>query len=160
LHEALGVLRVINDDAEQTILTRWLEDREIEPKKVRAAAERQAKRMLEEAAAQGVELADVPVTRPMNRMYSLLSDVSHIRRPGVVGMVSKQLRQAVYGPHPDPMQRAAGAASTVLSIEATIIGVGEALSAFYGGPYYRQVIMPIQDELMQSAAQLMEIAAT
>jgi hypothetical protein len=72
-------------------------------------------------------------------------------------MVSKQLRQAVYGPHPDPMQRAAGVASTVLSIEATIIGVGEALSAFYGGPYYRQVITPIQHGLMKSAAQPMAI---
>jgi hypothetical protein len=95
----------------------------------------------------------------MERMYSLLSDVSHVRRSGVVGIVSKQLRQALYGPHPDPMQRAAGVASTVLSIEATIIAVGDALSAFYGGPYYRQVIMPIQDGLMQSAAQLMAITA-
>jgi hypothetical protein len=159
LNEALGVLGVINDDAEQTILTRWLEDREVEPKKVRAAAERQAKRAREEAAAQGVELGGAGVRQPMEEMYSLLSDVSHIRRSGVVGMVSKQLRQAVYGPHPNPMQRAAGVASTVLSIEASIIGVGEALSAFYGGPYYRQVIMPIQDGLMQSAAQLMAITA-
>jgi hypothetical protein len=159
LHEALGVLGVINDDSEQTILTSWLEDREVEPKKVRAAAERQARRALEEAAAQGVELAGAGIKQPMEQMYSLLSDVSHIRRSGVVGMVSKQLRQAVYGPHPDPMQRAAGVASTALSIEATIIGVGEALSAFYGGPYYQQAIMPIQDGLMQSAAQLMAITA-
>jgi hypothetical protein len=157
LHEALGVLGVINDDAEQTILTRWLEDREVVPKKVQAAAERQAKRALEDAPAQGVDLGGVGVKQPMEQIYSLLSDVSHIRRSGVVGMVRKQLRQAVYGPHPDSMQRAAGVASTVLSIEATIIGVGEALSAFYGGPYYRQVIMPIQHGLMQSAAQLMAI---
>jgi hypothetical protein len=159
LHEALGALSVINDDAEQTILTRWLANCEVEPEKVRAAAERQAKRALEEAAGQGVELAGAGVKQPMEQMYSLLSDVSHIRRSGVVGMVSKQLRQALYGPHPDPMQRAAGVASTVLSVEATVIGVGEALSAFYGGPYYRQVIMPIQDGLMQSAVQLMAITA-
>lgn len=38
LYEAVGVLGVVNDDAEQTILDRWLEDREVEPKKVRAAA--------------------------------------------------------------------------------------------------------------------------
>ena len=157
LYEALGVLGVINDDAEQTILTRWLEDREVEPKKVRAAAERQAERAREEAAAQGVELSGAGVRQPMEEIYSLLSDVSHIRRSGLVGMVSKPLRQAVYGPHPDPMQRAAGAASTVLSVEATIIGVGEALSAFHGGPYYRQLILPIQDGLMESAAQLMAI---
>src|SRR5215217_3384612 len=29
LYEALGVLGVVNDDAEQTILDRWLEDREV-----------------------------------------------------------------------------------------------------------------------------------
>jgi hypothetical protein len=157
LHEALGVLGVINDDAEETILTRWLEDREVAPKKVRAAAERQAERLSEEGAAQGIDLASAGVKQHMEHMYSVLSDVSHVRRSGVIGMVSGQLRQAVYGPHPDPMQRAAGAASTVLSVEATIIGVGDALSAFYGGPYYREVIMPIQQELMQSAAQLMSI---
>ena len=157
LYEALGVLGVINDDAEQTILTRWLEDREVEPKKVRAAAERQAERALDEVAAQGADLVGAGVKQSIEQMYSLHSDVSHIRRSGVVGMVSKQLRQAVYGPHPDPMQRAAGVASTVLSIEATIIGVGDALSAFYGGPYYQQVIMPIQRGLMQSAAQLMAV---
>jgi hypothetical protein len=157
LHEALGVLGVINDDAEQTILTRWLEDREVEPKKVRAAAERQANRAFDEAAAQGVDLVGAGIKQSMEQMYSLLSDVSHIRRSGVVSVVSTKLRQAVYGPHPDPMQRATGAASTVLSIEATIIGVGDALSAFYGGPYYRQVIMPIQHGLMKSAAQLMAI---
>jgi hypothetical protein len=157
LYEALGVLGVVNDDAEQTILSRWLEDREVEPKKVRAAAERQAERAREEAAAQGVDLGGAGVTQPMEEVYSLLSDLSHIRRSGVAGLVSQELRQAVYGPHPDPMPRAAGATSTVLAIEATIIGVGEALSAFYGGPYYRQVIMPIQDGLMRGAAQLMAI---
>jgi hypothetical protein len=159
LHEALGVLGVINDDAEQTILTRWLEDSEVEPKKVRAAAERQAKRALEEAAARGVDLVGAGVKDPMEQMYSVLSDVSHIRQSGLVSMLCKQLRQAVYGPHPDPMQRAAGVASTVLSIEATIISVGDALAAFYGAPYYRQVITPIQDGLMHSAGQLMAITA-
>jgi hypothetical protein len=67
LHEALGVLGVINDDAEQTILTRWLEDREVTPKKVRAAAERQAKRALEEAAAQCVDLAGTGVKQSMEQ---------------------------------------------------------------------------------------------
>ena len=38
LYEALGVLGVVNDDSELTILARWLEDREVQPKKVRAAA--------------------------------------------------------------------------------------------------------------------------
>jgi len=49
LHQGLGVLSVINDDAEETILKRWLEDREVRPKKVRAAAERQAQRVTEDA---------------------------------------------------------------------------------------------------------------
>jgi hypothetical protein len=53
LYEVLGVLRVVNDDVEQTILDRWLNDREVQPKKVRAAAERQAKRVAQEAAAHG-----------------------------------------------------------------------------------------------------------
>jgi hypothetical protein len=160
LHEALGVLGVVNNEAEQTILTRWLEDREVMPKKVRAAAERQAKRVTEEAAAQGVDLGSAGVKEPIEQMYSLLSDVSHIRRSGVRGMVSTQLRQAVYGRHPDPIKRAAGVASTVLSIEATIIGVGDVLAAFYGAPYYERVIKPIQQGLMQSAAQLMAVTGS
>jgi hypothetical protein len=55
LHEALGVLEVVNDEAVQTILDRWLEDREVQPNKVRAAAERQAKRVAEEASTQGID---------------------------------------------------------------------------------------------------------
>ena len=94
------------------------------------------------------------IKEQMEQMYSVLSDVSHIRRSGLRGLVSSRSRCAVYGRHPDPVQRAAGAASTVLSVEATIIGVGDALASFYGGPYYRQIIKPIQDGLMKSATQL------
>jgi hypothetical protein len=157
LHEALGVLGVVNDEAEQTILTRWMEDRKVEPEKIRAAAQRQAKRVIQEAATQAVDLGSAGVKESMGQMYSLLSDVSHVRRAGVRGMVSTPLRQAVYGRHPDPMKRAAGGVSTVLSIEATIIGVGDVLASFYGGPYYERVIKPIQGDLKQNAEQLMAV---
>jgi len=159
LHEALGILEVVNDEAEQTILDRWLEDREVQPNKVRAAAERQAKQVAEEASAQGIDLEVTGLKEQMEHMYSVLSDVSHIRRSGLRGMISSRLRRAVYGRHPDPVQLAAGAASTVLSVEATIMGVGDSLASFYGGPYYREVIKPIQDGLMKSATQLMVLTA-
>ena len=67
LYEAVGVLGVVNDDAEQTILDHWLEDREVQPKKVRTAAERQAKRITEEAVEHGVELDVVDVARRWSR---------------------------------------------------------------------------------------------
>ena len=159
LYESLGVLGVVNDDAEQTILDRWLEDREVQPKKVRAAAERQAERAVAEAAAQGVELDVEGVSQPMELIYRGLSDVSHVRRSGLRGMVSVPLRRAIYGAHPEPLQRAHGAVFTVLAVEATILGVGDALAAFYGAPYYLQVIKPIQDALMESAAQLMALTS-
>jgi hypothetical protein len=38
-----------------------------------------------------------------------------------------------------------------LSDETAIIGVGNSLASFYGGPYYQEVIKPIQDWLMESA---------
>ena len=47
LYEAVGAPGVVNDNTEQTILDRRPEDREIQPKKVRAAAERQANRVAE-----------------------------------------------------------------------------------------------------------------
>lgn len=153
LYEALGVLGVVNDNTEQTILDRWLEDREIQPKKVRAAAERQAKRIAEYAAAHGV--ADI--SAQMDQIYSVLSDVSHARRSGLRGMVSVPLRRAIYREHPDPLARAHAAVSTVLAVEATILGVGDALAAFYGGPYYAQIIKPFQHGLMASAAQLIAV---
>ena len=158
LYESIGVLGVVNDDDEQTILDRWLDDREVQPKKVRAAAERQAQRIAAEAAAQGVDLDVAGVSEHLEQIYGLLSDVSHVRRSGLRGMVSVPLRRAIYGAHPDPVQRAHGAVSTVLAVEATITGVGDALAAFYGRPYYGEVIKPIQDGLMTSAAQLMEFA--
>jgi hypothetical protein len=159
LYEALGLLGVVNDDAEQTILDRWLEDREVQPKKVRAAAERQARRVQQEAAAQSVDLDVGDVSELMQGIYSPLSDVSHVRRSGVRGMISGPLRRANYGRHPDPGMRSQGAASTVLAVEATIMGVGDVLAMFYGGPYYREVIKPVQDGVMESAAQLMALTA-
>jgi hypothetical protein len=159
LYEALGVLSVVNDDAEQTILDHWLEDREVQPKKVRAAAERQAQRVSAEAAEKDIELDVVGVSQQMEQIYGVLSDVSHVRRSGLRGMVSVGLRRAVYGAHPDPLARVHAAASTVLAVEATILGVGDVLAAFYGGPYYRQIIKPIQDGLMESATQLMALAS-
>ena len=157
LYEAVGVLGVVNDDAEQTILDHWLEDREVQPKKVRAAAERQAKRITEEAVEHGVEFDVVDISAQMEQIYSVLSDVSHVRRSGLRGMVSVPLRRAVYRAHPDPVARAHATVSTVLAVEATILGVGDALAAFYGGPYYAQIIKPIQDGLMASAGQLIAL---
>lgn len=159
LYEALGVLGVVNDDSEHTILARWLEDREVQPKKVRAAAERQAKRTSEEAAARGVELDIADIREQMEQIYKVLSNVSHVRRSGLRGMVSVPLRRAIYGAHPDPFARARGAVSTVLAVEAAVLGVGDALAAFYGGPYNAQVIRPIRDGLMESAAQLMALTS-
>jgi hypothetical protein len=43
----------------------------------------------------------------------------------------------------------------VLSVEATIVGVGDVLASFYGGAYYATVIKPIQDGLMNRAAELL-----
>ena len=157
LYEAVGVLGVVNDDAEQTILDHWLEDREVPPKKVRAAAERQAKRITEEAVENGVELDVVDIGAQMEQIYSVLSGVSHVRGSGLRGMVSVPLRRAVYRAHPDPIARAHATVSTVLAVEATILGVGDALAAFYGDRYYAQIIKPIQDGLMASAAQLIAL---
>lgn len=157
LYEALGVLGVVNDNEEQTILDRWLEDREIQPKKVRAAAERQAEGTAEDAAAHGVKLDVDDISTQLKQIYSVLSDVSHARRSGLRGMVSVPLRRAIYREHPDPLARAHATVSTILAVEATILGVGDALAAFYGGPFYAQIIKPIQDGLMASAAQLIAL---
>jgi hypothetical protein len=160
LYETLGVLGVVNDDAEENILNRWLEDSEIQPKKVRSAAERQATRVAADAAAQGVDLEVEGLKEAMTQMYSLLSDASHVRRSGIRGLVSVPLRRAIYGRHPDPVTRAHGAASTVLAVEATILGVGDALASFYGGPFYGEIIKPIQDGLMDRAAQLLALTGS
>ena len=159
LHEALVILEVVNDDAEQTILDRWLEDREVEPKKVRAAAERQAQRVAEEVSAQGVDLEMMGSGSRWSGCIPVLSDVQPhppvgpARVGGRVG-VGHGCDARSMAVTPDPVQRAAGAASTVLSVEATIIGVGDALASFYGGPYCtRQIIEPIQDGLMKSTTQ-------
>lgn len=95
----------------------------------------------------------------MEQIYGVLSDVSHVRRSGLRGMVSVPFRRAIYGAHPDPIARAHGAASTVLAVEATVLVVGDAHAAFYGGPYYAEVIKPIQDGLMGSAAQLLALTS-
>ena len=93
----------------------------------------------------------------MEQIYSVLSDVSHVRRSGLRSMVSVPLRRAVYRAHPDPVARAHGTVSTLLAVEATILGVGDALAVFYGGPYYAQIIKPIQAGLMASVAQLIAL---
>ena len=159
LYETLGVLGVVNDDGEQTILRRLLDDQPIQPKNVRAAAERQAQRVTADAANRGLELEVTAVKETMEQIYGKLSDVSHVRRSGAQSLASASLRRAIYGRHPDPAHRAAGAASTVLSVEATIIAVGDALAAFYGSTYYATVITPIQDGLMSDAAAMLVLTA-
>lgn len=151
------MLGVVNDDAERTILRRWLNDQEVQPKKVRAAAERQAQRVAADAAEHGVDLDVNTVKGMMEQMYGTLSDVSHVRRSGIRALASAPLRRAIYGRHPDPFHRAAGAASTVLSVEATIIGVGDVLAAFYGGTFYTTIVKPIQNGVMDRAAELLAL---
>lgn len=155
LHETLGVLGAVNDDAEQTILRRWLDDEQVQPKKVRAAAERQAQRVAADAAAHDVELGVNVVKEMMEQIYRTLSDVSHVRRSGIRALASAPLRRAIYGRHPELDLRVASAASTVLSVEATIVGVGDVLAAFYSGAYCAMVIKPIQDGLRNRAAELL-----
>lgn len=157
LYETLGVLGVVNDEFEQTILDRWLTDREVEPRKVRAATERQARRVAADAAAQGTDLGVSGLDEQMKQMYSLLSDTSHVRRSGVAELASARLRRAIYGPHPDPRQRAAGAASTVLAVETTIIVVGDTLASFFGGAFYKDFVIPVQEGMIEQAAQLFEM---
>jgi hypothetical protein len=120
----------------RSLTTGWKTARYSRRKNVRAAAERQAKRITEEAVEHGVELDVVDISAQMEQIYiySALSDVSHVRRSGLRGMVSVPLRRAVYRAHPDPVARAHATVSTVLAVEATILGVGDALAAFYGGP--------------------------
>lgn len=62
LYESLGILGAVDDNAEQAILDRWLEDRKVEPKKVRSAAKRQAERIAKEAAERGIKLDVVDST--------------------------------------------------------------------------------------------------
>jgi len=192
LYEAVGVLGVVNGDAEQTILDHWLEDREVQPKKVRAAAERRAKRsrmfkwaghrrhrvqlhgrgwsdppsnffattkrITEEAAEHGVEPHVIDVSAQMEQIYSVLSDVSHVRRSGCAAWPACPCAARCTARIQTQSHARTPPVSTVLAVEATILGVGDALAAFYGGPYYAQIIKPIQDGLMASARQ--QIALT
>ncbi len=85
-----------------------------------------------------LELVDI--SAQMEQIYSVLSDVSHVRRSGLRGMVSVPLRRAVYRAHPDQVARAHATVSTVPAVEATVLGVGDALAAFFGDRSYAQII--------------------
>lgn len=158
VHETLGVLSVVNDVSEPTILDRWLRDSQVEPKKMRSAMERQALRTQEAAKSAGVVVDLSGLRKLMEQLYGPLSDVSHARRSGVRAFFDTGARRAVYGPHPDPRERIAGAVAAVLVVESTIIGVGDALASFYGGLFFAEHARPLQDGLMSSAAQLLALA--
>ena len=155
LYEAVGVLGVVNDDAEQTIFDHWLEPRGT-AEEGPGAAERQAKRINKEVVEHGVELDVLDISAQMEQIYSVLR-----REPRPPLGAARHGQRA---PAPRGLPRASRPGRTRarhrlhrLGRRGHHPGVGDALAAFYGGRYYAQIIKPIQDGLMASAAQLIAL---
>lgn len=146
LDEAVHLLHAVVADADGDLVRRWLAGDTVMPRDVRpiiAAEQAQADAVL---ADQGID-SEGDVVQLGREIYGHLSQAAHNARPGFAESVSRPLRIFVYGPHPDPRQRAVYMDYASEALEGVVIGVGSGLARFLGGDWYRQTIPPMQEQL-------------
>jgi hypothetical protein len=146
LDEAVNLLHAVVADADGDLVRRWLAGDTVMPRDVRpiiAAEQAEAGAAL---ADQGIDF-DADVVELGREIYGHLSKAAHNARPGFAESVSRPLRLFVYGPHPDPRQRAVYVDYASEAIEGVLIGVGNGIARFLAGDWYRETVPPMQEQL-------------
>lgn len=146
LDEGVHLLHAIVADADGGLVPRWLAGETVMPRDVRpiiAAAQAQAEAAF---ADQGINF-EGDVVQLGREVYGHLSRAAHNARPGFAESVSRPLRLFVYGPHPDPRQRAVYVDYASEAVEGVLIGVGSGVARLLGGDWYRDTIPAMQEQL-------------
>ena len=142
IHEADRLLSAVADLEEEEIVGRWLEDKDVKPKKARAAEQRQADRISEQMEAAGLEPLAADVEQLSSTVYGGMSKAAHHRRSVVDESVDDEASTMVYGPDPDPSRRLEFAIFAGALIEEVLLKVGDALCVLYGPGFYEEHLAP------------------
>jgi hypothetical protein len=144
IHEAGQLLTVMAGPGEEDLLRQWLDDkRYISAQRARAAEMRIAEPFVKAMAKQGIKLAGDQFLLSAE-VYDVLSKPAHNMRGGFTESVSEGQRRFVYGPHPDPIQRAVHVEFGGQQIEEVMLRVGGSFSArFLGSEFYSGTIEPL-----------------
>jgi hypothetical protein len=147
LHEAAQLLTVVTGPAEEELLVRWLDSKDIGVQHARAAEHRIERPFRDQLARDGIELQGNQYTLSQ-QVYEILSAPAHNMRVGFLESVSRDLRQFSYGPHPDWRQRAIHTEFAGQQLQEIVLRVGSALSTrFLGAVFYRNTIENILSEI-------------
>jgi hypothetical protein len=142
LHEAANLLAVATHEETGRLTRRWLSRRRVEQRRARAAigaAQRAIDQALQE---QGVEI-EGDLEELTRQIYRVLSKGAHNDREGFSDAHSSAGRLFVYGSHPSPVVRATWLSYASELLEQVILEVGDALTRFYGGDWYRETVRPL-----------------
>lgn len=150
LYEATILLGAVAFHEERDAVRRWLADEDedwVRPRQARAVMERKEALARERMAEAGVEPEGGGLTEIGGEIYDMLSRPAHHRRGGFPEMVSADLREFTYGPHPNAEVRARHVSYAGELIETALIVVVDAIGDIIGREYVRDVLPRIQGQL-------------
>lgn len=142
LHEAANLLVVAADVEEERLTRRWLAGEHVPQREARSHIHAAQERIVEQARERGVEI-EGDVAELTRELYGILSQGAHNDRPGFADSVFRTGRVFSYGPHPNPLVRAAYVDYASELIEQIVMEVGDALAVIYGGDWYRETVRPL-----------------
>jgi hypothetical protein len=160
IFELLGLIGVLGDVHEDEFLTEWLANGEVKQWRVRQAAKRESDRVREHLKADDCTDVVRDAAQLMTSLYRPLSDSSHGRREAVRAYISESLRQAATGAHPSAQERLVTVEGGLLLVEDLVQVVGDALTFLYGGTFFTDHVLPVQETVNSAMETLRTIRQT
>jgi hypothetical protein len=160
IFELLGLIGVLGDVHEDEFLAEWLANGEVKQWKVRQAAKRESDRVREHLKADDCTDVVRDAAQLMTSLYRPLSDSSHGRREAVRAYISESLRQAATGAHPSAQERLVTVEGGLLLVEDLVQVVGDALTFLYGGTFFTDHVLPVQETVNSAMETLRTIRQT
>ena len=145
IFELLGLIGVLGDVHEDEFLAEWLANGEVKQWKVRQAAKRESDRVREHLQADGCTDLVRDAAQLTTSVYRPLSDSSHGRREAVRAYISESLRQAATGAHPSAEERLVTVEGGLVLVEDLVQVVGDALAFLYGGTFFADQVLSVQE---------------
>jgi hypothetical protein len=153
LFEAMELLGAVTFHEDDDLLRRWLADEWIRPRDARLAVGRKEALARERMKEAGVEPPEVGAVEAGGDIYDLLSRPGHNRRGGSPETISLELREFVYGPHPNAERRALHLAYAEQLIETALLIVIDSLSDIVGREYARNALPAMKERLDRAREQ-------
>jgi hypothetical protein len=149
LYEASVLLGAVAFHGDEDAVRRWLEDDVswVRPQHARSVMQQKEELAHERMRAQGIEPEGQGLTELGGEIYDLLSRPAHHRRGGFPETTAPELREFVYGPHPNAEVRARHVSYAGELIETALIVVIDSLGDILGRDYAHDALPRMQQGL-------------